>query len=427
MSTVTHADVVIAGAGIGGLTAALALHAQGVKKILVLEAASEIRQLGVGINIQPPAIAELTALGLGGALAAIGIATRELRYLDHAGKTLWTEPRGIAAGNKFPQYSIHRGKLQMLLFDTVRERLGVDAVRTGIRLHTFEEMRDGIRVYAHDRVADATVTFDAGALIGADGMHSAVLSQLHPERTQLSAAKVRMWRGVTETGAFLDGRTMIVANDEHSSRLVAYPISPSHTKEGRALVNWVCLVPDATHGLPVDTDWNYTGRLEDVLPHYANWDFGWLDVADLLMRSNLILQYPMVDRDPLGSWGTGRVTLLGDAAHLMYPVGAHGGSQAIVDAITLAAELGRAELTQADDTAAALRRYENVRRPATSEVIHANRNRDSAERAVAKRTDPDKTAAFEAITSTYSTIVERPSASGEQVVSRNYSNTASAD
>ncbi|WP_030909490.1 flavin-dependent oxidoreductase [Streptosporangium amethystogenes] len=401
MTTANTADIVITGAGIGGLTTALALHAQGIDAI-VLEAAGEIRPLGVGINIQPAAIAELIGLGLGDELAATGIPTREHRYLDHTGTTLWAEPRGVAAGHRFPQYSIHRGELQMMLLAAVRDRLGSGAVRTGSRLHTFEHTRDGIRAHTHDRATGDTIVFEGAALIGADGLHSAVRSRLHPDQAPLSPGGVHMWRGLTELDDFLDGCTMIVASDQQATRLVAYPISARHRERGKALVNWVCLVTAPGADAPGDADWDRPGRLEDVLPHYLHWDFDWLDVPDMLARSGQILHYPMVDRDPLAGWGNGRVTLLGDAAHLMYPIGANGASQAILDAACLAGELAHH-----GDAVTALRRYETARRPATTAIIHANRDMDRTERAMAPRPDQDKSTALATLTSTYRSTVER--------------------
>ncbi|WP_055483529.1 flavin-dependent oxidoreductase [Sphaerimonospora mesophila] len=407
MTTANTPDIVIAGAGIGGLTTALALHARGIDSI-VLEVAAEIRPLGVGINIQPAAIAELTGLGLGEALAATGIPTREHRYLDHRGALLWAEPRGIAAGHRHPQYSIHRGELQTLLLAAVRDRLGPGAVRTGIRVHDFAHVSGGVRVHAADEVAGTEVAYDAEALIGADGLHSAVRSRLHPDQTPLRAAGVSMWRGLTELDGFLDGRTMILANDEQATRLVAYPISARHAARGKALLNWVCLVATPGRERSADAGRNRPGRLDEVLPHFAHWDFGWLDVPRVLAGGGRILHYRMVDRDPLESWGNGRVTLLGDAAHPMYPIGANGASQAILDAAVLAAELA-----QGDDVTAALARYEEDRRPATTAITLANRRMDGAERAMVGRSDADKTSTLSAITESYQRTVEqaRPAAS----------------
>ncbi|MFC4010182.1 FAD-dependent monooxygenase [Nonomuraea purpurea] len=400
MTSATTADIVIAGAGIGGLSAALALHARGIKST-VLEAAGEIRPLGVGINIQPAAIACLTGLGLGQALAATGIPTREHRYLDHLGATLWTESRGIAAGHPFPQYSIHRGELQLLLLDAVRTRLGAGAVRTGTRLHTYEQSRDGVRVHAHDRDSGSSVTFHAAALIGADGLHSAVRSRLHPGKAGLNGAGVQMWRGLTELDGFLDGRTMILANDENATRLVAYPISARYAERGKALLNWVLLVSMGSPGPAAEAAWDLPGVIDDILPYLADWDFGWFDVRDALARSGQILRYPMVDREPLEHWGQGRVTLLGDAAHLMYPIGANGASQAIIDAAALADALDGSA-----DVADALERYENVRRPATNAIVQANRKMDSAERVAAAGAETDRTTALATITADYRATVE---------------------
>ncbi|TCO52312.1 FAD-dependent monooxygenase [Actinocrispum wychmicini] len=387
-------DIVVAGGGIGGLTTALALHARGMR-VTVLEAVGQIKPLGVGINVQPGAIAELTALGLGDALNATGIRTREHLYLDQAGATLWTEARGLDAGHEHPQYSIHRGELQLLLLDAVRERLGPDAVRTGARVRSFEQTDDGVRV-----VSDVG-EFEAAALVGADGLHSAVRARLHPHQARLSAAGTHMWRGLTEMPqGFLDGRTMMLANDEQTTRLVAYPISARHAEQGTALVNWVCLVP-AEVGPAGDVDWERPGRIDDVLPYYGHWDLGVLDIRAMLAGSREILYYPMVDRDPLATWGKGRVTLLGDAAHLMYPIGANGASQAIVDAVTLAAELDKG-----DGVAAALARYEAVRRPVTTEVVLANRKMHNDQRHVAGRSAGDKAAVLRAITSAYRATVE---------------------
>ncbi|MFD0383365.1 FAD-dependent monooxygenase [Streptomyces stramineus] len=330
--------VLIAGAGIGGLTAALALHAAGIESSLV-EGARELRPLGVGINLLPHAVRELTDLGLGDDLARIGVAITELNYCDRSGTTLFTEKRGLAGGYDRPQYAVHRGRLQMLLLSAVRERLGPDAVRTGVRVTGFTQDAGSVRALAGDTEIAADV------LVGADGLHSAVRAQLHPRQGPLAWSGVQMWRGVTEGRPFLGGDAMLVARgagliargagSEAGLELVAYPIGPD-------LINWVVQVQVADPGpLPGDANWNLPGRPEDVLRHIGHWDLGLLDIPALITGSSMILEYPMVDRDPLPFWGSGRVTLLGDAAHPMYPVGANGASQAIVDARALADELAR--------------------------------------------------------------------------------------
>lgn len=354
--------VLIAGAGIGGLTAALSLHAAGIDATVV-DSAREIRPLGVGINLLPHAVRELIELGLGDDLAAIGVATAENVYADRYGHRLFAEPRGVAQGYRWPQYSVHRGELQLLLLAAVHKRLGADAVRTGARVVDFRQSagRDTVRTRILDRATGTAEETEAEALIGADGLHSAVRARLCPDGGPLLWSGIRMWRGTTEAERFLTGRSMAIVRDG-DAELVAYPI-------GRGRINWVCQVRVAEPGpLGGDAGWNRAARLADVLPYYEDWRLGWLDVPGLLRNTGEILVYPMVDREPLPSWGSGRVTLLGDAAHPMYPVGANGASQAIVDARVLACELARA-----DNVPAGLARYEAERREATAAVVRANR------------------------------------------------------
>jgi 2-polyprenyl-6-methoxyphenol hydroxylase-like FAD-dependent oxidoreductase len=349
-------EVLIAGGGIGGLTAALTLHARGIDSI-VLERASHLRPLGVGINLLPHAVSELYELGLGDQLSEVAVAPTSISYYDTDGKLLFREPRGIDGGYGYPQYSVHRGQLQMLLLSALRDRLGPNAVRTGAELHSFDEY--GSRVRVHTAAGD----FTADALVGADGIHSAVRSQLHPEPDPLLWSGVRMFRGAAP-GEFLDGRTMVIVKDPAGSQkgidLVTYPI-------GGGLINWVVMMPESGHGtLPGHAKWNQPGDRSAVVRHLKKWKLGFLDAADLVRRTESVLEYPMVDRDVLPRWGRGRVTLLGDAAHPMYPVGANGGSQAVVDARVLADELAR-------DFNDGLRSYEDIRRPETADVVEANR------------------------------------------------------
>ncbi|WP_052863161.1 flavin-dependent oxidoreductase [Streptomyces niger] len=352
--------VLVAGAGIGGLTAALSLHAAGTDATVV-ESARDVRPLGVGINLLPHAVRELTELGLADGLAALGVATAENVYTDRTGRRIFTDLCGRAQGYHWPQYSVHRGELQLLLLAAVRERLGADAVRTGTRLVGFEERTDGVRARLLDRATGEEREYDATALVGADGLHSVVRARLHPQDGPPRWSGIRMWRGVTQAPPFLTGSSMTIVTGE-DAELVAYPI-------GRGRINWVLLVREAeAQPLAEDAGWNRAGRPADVLPHVADWELGWLDVPGLVARSDVLLQYPMVDRDPLPTWGRGRVTLLGDAAHPMYPVGANGGSQAIVDARVLAHALA-----SAPDVPEGLARYESARRAATAAVVRANR------------------------------------------------------
>ncbi|PJK18686.1 FAD-dependent monooxygenase [Mycolicibacterium goodii] len=350
MSTV----IVIAGAGIGGLTAALALQQRGFE-VVVLESARELRPLGVGINLLPHAVRELHRLDVGDAVAAASATPSVIRFYAADGTLLFTEPRGLAAGDAYPQLSIHRGRLQMLLLAAVRERLGADTVRTGARVTGFTD--DGSGVVVHTDAGDVT----ADVLVGADGIGSVVRAALHPGPDPLRFAGITMYRGASRMAPFLDGHTMAIVKGDKGVDLITYPIGPD-------LVNWVVQVP---LGTPTSARWNAPASADEVLPHIADWRLGWLDTGELIGNTQQIFTYPMVDKDPLRQWGRGGVTLLGDAAHPMYPVGANGGSQAIVDAWVLAGHL-------ASHGVGGLRRYEAERAEETAEVIAANREMHTA-------------------------------------------------
>jgi 5-methylphenazine-1-carboxylate 1-monooxygenase len=358
--------VLVVGAGIGGLTTALSLHAAGVD-VEVVDSVRELRPLGVGINLLPHATRELIELGLGDALAETGLPVESFAHFDRHGNRVWGEPRGLTLGYRWPQYSIHRGELQMLLLATVRERLGADAVRTGTAFVRFIDGPDQVSATLRDQATDEEFVETADALVGADGLYSAVRAQLHPGESLPLWNGVRLWRGVTEADAFLDGHTMAILGTRFLAKFVVYPISRPDER-GRASLNWLAEVQSATGRLTEMPDWNRAGRLEDVLPHFADWNVGWLDVPGLIGGAEEILEYPMVDRDPLPFWSRGRVTLLGDAAHPMYPVGSNGGSQAILDARALAYELSRV-----DSPAAGLAVYEAVRRRTVNAIVLANR------------------------------------------------------
>ena len=367
MTVLPSPHVLIVGAGIGGLSAALSLHAVSIE-VTILEAASEIRPLGLGINLLPHAVRELSELGLGDDLAATGVPTASLAYYDRFGSLIWSEPRGRAAGYRWPQYSIHRGELQMLLVEAVRRRIRPDPVRTGMVLDRFEQTPTEVRCEVRNRSTGGLEMVVADVLIGADGIRSTVRAQLHPDEGAPLWNGVHMWRGVTDAEPFLDGRSMVMVGSNRRAKFVAYPISAALECQGRAVINWVAEVRVGHGGMTDPEDWQHEGNLSDVVPHFADWDFGWLDVPGVLGASPKVFEYPMVDRDPLGWWGTGRVSLLGDAAHPMYPIGSNGASQAIVDAGVLAHELA----VEPDPTRA-LSAYEAVRRPVTSELVHANR------------------------------------------------------
>ncbi|MFG1616905.1 FAD-dependent monooxygenase [Nonomuraea wenchangensis] len=351
----------VVGGGVGGLATALSLAAAGLECVVV-EAARTIRPLGVGINLQPHAVRELTELGLAGRLAALGVETSSMTFADRHGNVILALPRGRAAGYRWPQYSIHRGELQLALLTAVEE-CGVP-VRTGVR---FEDCaQDGDDVLVTLRGADGQVLRErVDVLVGADGVQSAVRARLHPAGDPLLWAGIRMWRGVAEADPILDGATVLVGGSNTAGKFVTYHISAANPR----LVNWVAEVKVAEPGQVAAADWSREGSLSDVAPHFARWAYAPADIRALLAATSRILEYPMVDREPLPRWGEGRVTLLGDAAHPMYPIGSNGGSQAVLDARVLARCLA-----SYDDPAEALSAYEDERLPPTSALVRAHRS-----------------------------------------------------
>jgi 5-methylphenazine-1-carboxylate 1-monooxygenase len=357
--------VLIAGGGIGGLALALSLEQNGVD-FVVIEAASEIRPLGVGINVLPHAIGEIETLGLVPELEKVSVRTRRLRYMNRFGQEILSEARGMYAGHSRPQLSIHRGKLHGVLLAAVLGRKGSTAVMLGHRCESFEQNAKGVT--GHFRRADGTeVTITGDALIGADGIHSAVRAQLHPDAPGMCWNGILMWRGTVDWPLFEGGDTMIVAGDMQE-KLLYYPILAG-TTPGTMLTNWVlsCQVSDGSVPPPNRENWSRPGRLSDVLPFAEKFKLPSMDVAGLFKATPVFFEYPMCDRDPLSAWGQGRVTLLGDAAHPMYPVGSNGAAQAIIDGKRLG------EMLAAHPVPEALQRYEAERVPATSAIVLSNR------------------------------------------------------
>jgi 2-polyprenyl-6-methoxyphenol hydroxylase-like FAD-dependent oxidoreductase len=329
--------VLIAGGGIGGLGVALTLHQIGVPCV-VLEAVNELKPLGVGINLQPNAVRELYELGIGPTqLDAIGIQAREWALVGLNGNDVYSEPRGLLAGYQWPQYSVHRGQFQMLLYRTAIERLGVDAMRTGARLTGYRNHDNGVTVRVRSR--DGTESELEGALlIGADGLHSAVRAQMHPDQPPIQWGGAIMWRGTTP-GVPIRSGASFVGLGTHRHRVVFYPISQPDPQTGLATINWIAeITVDNSSGWG-DGDWNKRVDIDAFIHHFEHWNYAWLDVPAMLRGAAEVFEYPMIDRDPVPTWVDGNVALLGDAAHVMYPTGSNGASQAIVDARVLGAAL----------------------------------------------------------------------------------------
>jgi len=358
--------VCIAGGGIGGLATALSLHQVGVEA-QVFEAAEEIKPLGVGINLLPQAVRELEDLGLLEALQKAGIETARLSYYSAHGREIWSEPRGRSAGYTWPQISIHRGLLQALLLHAVKDRLGPQGITTGNELRTWSSASTGVIATFLDRNEDEPFDYemDFDLLVAADGIHSQGRRRLFPgEGPPLWNGSI-LWRGVTRAKPFLDGATM--AQIGHSrQKFVVYPIIDC--EDGTQIINWVAELKFETTRDWNREDWNRGGRLEEFLPAFQDWRFDWLDVPALIAAADGVYEYPMVDRDPLPHWCHETMTLLGDAAHPMYPIGSNGASQAILDARVLAREIA-----WTGETRDALTAYEAERRPATAKIIEANR------------------------------------------------------
>jgi 5-methylphenazine-1-carboxylate 1-monooxygenase len=359
--------VLIAGGGIGGLAAALSLHKAGIE-VTVFEAVPEIRPLGVGINMLPHAVRELTELGLAEKLEETGIRTRELVYANRHGQQIWQEDRGVHAGYDWPQYSIARGALQMILLEAARNRLGDGRIVSDHELVDFSQSNDQVTAHFHRRSTGERLDPVVGdVLIGADGMHSVVRHHFYPDEGDPIWSERVLWRATTEGEPFRSGRSMVMAGHE-DQKFVCYPISREAEKQGRSLINWIAELRIRDRATWRREDWNRTTDVADFLPGFEDWDFGWIKVPDIIRGAETVYEYPMVDRDPLGRWSFERVTLLGDAAHPMYPIGSNGASQAIIDGRILALKLATI-----DDPVAALEAYEAERRPPTNRIVLANR------------------------------------------------------
>ena len=358
-------SVAIIGAGIGGLSLGLCLHKLNIP-FQIYEAVKEIKPLGVGINIQPHAVRELYALGLKDDLDKIGICSQELNYYSKQGGLIWSEPRGILAGYDWPQYSLNRGALQMLLFDELVKRAGSKVIKTNAMLKNWCDGSNKIKMEFEDRKSERFLfSHKASIMVACDGINSTVRAKLHPLEGPANWSGIMMWRGTTKGQKFLSGKSMVMVG-QRNQKFVAYPIF--EYPDGDVLINWICDLKYPNDYKWAKQNWNLEGKLTDLWPLFKDWNFSWLDVASVIKRSSNIYEYPMVDKDPLSNWTCGNITLLGDAAHAMFPIGSNGASQAILDAVHLAKSLESIGLNEK-----ALKKYENIRRKVVNKIVLANR------------------------------------------------------
>ena len=358
--------VLIAGAGIGGLTTALSLEKAGIE-VTVFESARAIEPLGVGINILPHAARELIALGLQDDLDRIAIRTRSMKYYSRRGKLVISVPCGEYAGYLWPQYSLHRGELQSLLLETFQRRAGADRVVTGHQIASFRQDIDSVTATFTDPSSKQPVAEVTGdLLIGADGLHSATRKILHPDEGAAVYAGMVCFRGAVRGKPYLDGESMIICGDNRL-RLVSYPISGTLQMNGQSLINWIAAVPFVTDKRQ-EEDWGKLTRPDNLIELYRDWEFDWLDVPGIISATEQIFEFPIYDRDPLQQWTFDRVSLLGDAAHPLIPVSSSGAVHAIIDGRALAHALA----TQGDPVAG-LKAYEADRLPKANRVVLASR------------------------------------------------------
>ena len=361
--------IAVVGAGVGGLTLDLYLHKLGFKDVKIFEGASILREVGAGINIQANATQILQELGLLPEVAIEGVLTKELVFLNKFGQFIYKDYRGIFDGHKTPQVSIHRGFFHQILVNATRQRLGVDSIFTNHRLSQINQLSIG-EVLCHFTSNDKTrdmAPYTADLVVGADGFNSKVREHFYPKNKDCTKWNgMKMWRGTSLGSPFLSGSSMVIVGN-YDIRAVIYSIKNDNAT---SLINWVAEVRDTNSTLPSIENWNTEGSLDEFIEYFCEWQFPWLNIYELFKNTRLILKYPMADKDPIERWSFGNITLLGDAAHPMYPSGSNGASQAILDAKTLAIELNR----DVYDIDRALKNYEDIRKNVINDVVLANRD-----------------------------------------------------
>ena len=361
--------ILVAGGGIAGLTFALTCHEIGLD-VQVFESASEIRPLGVGINLQPNAVRELYQLGLAKDLQEIGIEAEEWALFFYGAHPVWTEARGTVAGYNWPQYSVHRGQFHMRLLAAVRDRLGPESVVTGARFCRYKSHQSGVTAYFED-INGGSFAREGDLLVGADGIHSGVRQQMHPDQGPVNWSGAVMWRGVSRYTPPRNKNAFVFVGGI-AQRFICYPVEPLDAN-GETQLNWIAELHPKDSGSIDQSDWNRPASADAFLAKFVDWDFGWLNVPDIVRKAEGIWEFPMVDRDPVERWTDGRVVLIGDAAHAMFPHGSGGASQAIVDTRVLGAALQRR-----GPVADALRDFEGQLLKPVNDVVLRNRSQGPA-------------------------------------------------
>jgi len=357
-------NIAIVGGGIAGLSFALGLHKRGID-CDVFEAVTDIKEIGVGITLLPHAMRELAELGLQDALEAVGIENLESVFYTQHGQYVYKEARGRHAGYTLPEIGIHRGKLHRILFDAAVSRLGADKVHTGMRCSAFSQNDNGVEIEFSNAHTQTSLKVQAQIAVACDGVNSVVRAQMHPQDA-LCFAGINTWRGVTVHPPILTGKSYLRIGTVEVVKMVIYPIIDNVDGKGNQLINWVAELQKPNAAM---NDWNRPGDPAVCAEIFKDWTFDFLNVPELILKADKVFEYPMVDKNALPFWTQGRVTLMGDAAHPMYPRGSNGSAQALIDARTLADQLA-----QHTDPKEALKAYEVLRLAPTAKVVETNRN-----------------------------------------------------
>jgi 2-polyprenyl-6-methoxyphenol hydroxylase-like FAD-dependent oxidoreductase len=357
-------NIGIVGGGIAGLSFALGLHNRGID-CDVFEAVTDIKEIGVGITLLPHALRELAELGLQDALEAVGIENLESVFYTQHGQYVYKEARGRHAGYTLPEIGIHRGKLHRILFDAAVNRLGADKVHTGMRCSAFSQNDHGVEIEFSNAHTQTSIKVQAQIAVACDGVNSVIRTQMHPQDA-LCFAGINTWRGVTVHPPILTGKSYLRIGTVEVGKMVIYPIIDNVDGKGSQLINWVAELQKPNAAM---NDWNRPGDPAVCAEIFKDWTFDFLNVPELILKADKVFEYPMVDKNALPFWTQGRVTLMGDAAHPMYPRGSNGSAQALIDARTLADQLA-----QHTDPKEALKAYEVLRLAPTAKVVETNRN-----------------------------------------------------